>query len=278
MKLLILLMILVNLSFASKTALDQFPGMKEMFLVDKLFNASEHGLTLEQLQKIQDVYTIGKNIKTSDGMTLERTLAGIMGQESSWGVEVLGDNYDSNGRLKSVYESSLGNFQIKLSTAKITIKMYPELMKKYGNMLYEGDSVYLEFEKNKIQLDKFKGIMTNPKWVNLSKKGDVKAKKTMAWATRNYNKHAIINNNLLANANKDKRLINKLLSDHKFGAEIAGHYLLYIYENFKNKGYSNLYKRSVGRYNGGINNMDYANKVLKRMELVAILIKKRTIS
>ena len=112
-------------------------------------------LTTEQVTKIKTAYSVGKTIKTKDGISFERTLVGIIGQESSFGEHVLGDKYDRNGKLKSVYESSLGSFQIKLSTAKITIRKFPHLMKKYSYMLYDGESIYLKFEENKKQIETY---------------------------------------------------------------------------------------------------------------------------
>jgi len=239
-----------------------------------LVSVANAKLTAIQIKKIQDVYTIGKTIVASDGMSFEKTLPSIMGQESSWGVNVIGDKYDNNGKLKSVYDSSLGNFQIKLSTAKLIIKEYPQLYKKYKYLIYDGNSVYIKFEKNKAKMDYYKSVMNNPKWIKRFKAKEDKAIKTMQWANRNFEKHRKIHNSLVSKAVKDTRLINKLLTNHKFGAELAGYYLLSMYENALKKGWSKPYKRSVGRYNGGWDNWIYSNKVLKRMKIINNLIKK----
>lgn len=230
-------------------------------------------LSSNQLKKIQDVYNIGKSIKASDGMTFEKGLTSMMGQESSWGIEVIGDKYDKNGKLKSVYESSLGNFQIKLSTAKLTIKKFPHLRKKYKYLVYEGDSIYLKYEKNKAKMDYYQSILDSKTWRKRYNLGQEKAIKTLSWATRNYNKHVKIHNELVNKARKDTRLINKLLTDHRFGAEIGGHYLLSLYEHAIKKGWSNAYRRSIGRYNGGWSNWTYAGKVINRMKTLNRLIR-----
>ena len=86
------------------------------------------GLTNEQIQKIQDVYTIGKNIKTSDGHTFEKTLVGIMGQESDWG-DFFNYKKTKESQLKSP-TSSIGDFQIQLATAQEVIKSDETLLKK----------------------------------------------------------------------------------------------------------------------------------------------------
>jgi hypothetical protein len=236
------------------------------------------GLSTDQIQKAQIAYTVGKAIKADDGMTFEKTLASMLGVESSWGEEVIGDKYDKNGRLKSVYESSLGGFQIKLSTAKLTIRKFPHLMKKYGHMLYDGKSIYLKYEENKKKMDYYKGVLANPKWKERYKRGEKKAIDTMAWANRNYIKHMKIHNSLVSKAKKDTKLINKLFTDVRFGAEIGGHYLLMQYNYTLAKGWSRPYKRAVGRYNGGWNNWKYAARVLNRMKIVNKLIKQGKIS
>lgn len=284
-----------------------------------MLGLSLFAFTDEQIEKIQVGYNVGKKIVASNGESFEKTLPSLLGQESSWEEHVIGDKYDSDNRLKSVYESSLGNYQVKLSTAKLTIRKYDHLYKKYKHMLYEGDSIYLEYEsnleklKNQRKLTKggieyfqenslkilensehakkieyYESIINNPKWIERFNRSEEKAIKTMDWAHRRLDYHkkhydssfaisysnaekeyniAIkkleeyekIDNTLKVKAHKDTMLINKLLSDNKFGAEIAGHYLLSMYEEALSKGYKGFeaYWRAVGRYNGGWNNEKY---------------------
>jgi len=287
-------------------------------------------LNVDQTNKVKIAYAVGKTIKAKNGMTFEHTLPSIMGQESSWGVYVIGDKWDKNGRLKSVYMSSLGNFQIKLSTAKLTIRKYPHLMKKYGKLLYDGKSIYLKYEKHQSQLAKYKNltdggissyiakkkksldnstdykkmtyysnIIENPKWIEREKAGKKRAIRTMTWAKRELIYHTTRYNNkmqklsktaiknymkdlkkytyhnqevgkLIVKANKDTRLINKLLNDFRFGAEVGGHYLLSMYEEAINNGHNrqNAYWKAIGRYNGGWNNTTYYTKVKHKMKTV----------
>jgi hypothetical protein len=290
---------------------------------------SSYALTNEQLNKTQDIYTIGKSIKAKDGMTFEKGLASIFGQESSFGVYVVGDKWE-DGKLKSLYESSLGNLQIKLSTAKLTIKKFPNLKKKYKHLIYKGKSIYLNFQKHKGKMEYYENIvgngvagifedklkksedlkkiryynkiLNNPTWIDRYERKTKKGLSTFKWAKKelayhearydslvkklkktaqkDFSKalkkltfHKTKYNSLLVKANKDTKLINKLLTDHKFGAEIGGHYLKWMYEIALNKGYSNAYWRAIGRYNGGWNNKTYQGKVKKRMELIETLIK-----
>ena len=104
--------------------------IKAMFLLAITVGFS-FGLTNEQIQKIQDVYTIGKNIKTSDGQSFEKTLASIMGQESDWGNYFNSNTFTKDSQLKSL-TSSIGDFQIQVATAQMVIKSHPKLSRKYG--------------------------------------------------------------------------------------------------------------------------------------------------
>ncbi|MEA3387600.1 MAG: hypothetical protein U9Q66_04435, partial [Patescibacteria group bacterium] len=178
------------------------------------------GLTQEQILKVQIGYNVGKTLVASNGETFEKTIPSLLGQESSWGKYVIGDTHDKNKKLKSVYESSLGNYQIKLSTAKLTIRKYPYLMKKYGHLLYEGKSIYLKYEKNLLLLEKYKkltdggtkhfqknslkilenskhakkikyytGIINSPVWNKRLEAKQKKAIQTIAWAKRRLDYH-----------------------------------------------------------------------------------------
>lgn len=248
-----------------------------ILLTTMAFGSAKLDLTNEQIQKIQDVYDIGKKIKARNGISFEKTLVGIMAQESSWGIANIGDNYE-NGKPKSLYMSSLGNFQIKLSTAKLTIRQYPHLMQKYSHLLYDGHSIYLEYEKNKAKLDYIKSelikAIKNDQRVLATSTQNSKIRKLSAEYATLMKTH----NQLSAKAEKDIQLMDKLLNDHKFGAELAGYYLVFLYDDMLNKGWSQPYLRSIGRYNGGLYNWDYANKVMYKIDKFSALLKKGYIS
>ncbi len=293
-----------------------------------VLTSSLFGLNIEQTKKIKIASNIGKHIVAKDGMTFETALPSIMGQESSWGVFVIGDKWDKNGRLKSVYMSSLGNFQIKLSTAKLTIKKYPKLYAKYKHLVYDGDSIYMKYEKHNAEMQMYKaaisggqkdytinkiktiqtqkdykkmtyyrGILDNPLWIKRYKAKTKQALSTFKWAKRELTYHTIrydrkvlkaTNNAMLAfvkdtkkfsyhlgevnklraKASKDMRLINRLLTDFSFGAEIGGHYLKSCYNEAVSRGFSNPYKRAIGRYNGGWNNTTYYALVMTKSKTV----------
>jgi hypothetical protein len=100
-----------------------------LFLTLPLF-----ALSSEQAHKLQVAYYIGTLVKTSDGFSFEKTLCAIMLQESSAGEELIGDKY-ADGKLKSLYDSSIGVFQIKLSTVKFIIKSDDYMNKNFKHLL-----------------------------------------------------------------------------------------------------------------------------------------------
>jgi len=249
--------------------------MMKLFMT-LLILASTHLMALSDIQKekIKIAYEIGKTIKASDGMTFGLTLPSIMGQESSWGVINIGDKYDSTGRLKSLYDSSLGNFQIKLSTAKLTILKYSKLRKKYGYLVNKDKSTYKKYEKHYNKLKYYKSILNSEKWNNRAKKGDKKSLRTLNWAKKEYLYHYEFYKKYKKEARKDTLLINKLIYDFEFGAMIGGHYLLSMYEEaLKKFGKKEAYWRAVGRYNGGWHNKGYYNRIVKKMKIVKSIFK-----
>jgi hypothetical protein len=242
-----------------------------------LILASTHLIALSDIQKykIRIAYEIGKTIKAKDGITFENTLPSIMGQESSWGIINIGDKFDETGRLKSLYDSSLGNFQIKLSTAKLTILKYPNLRKKYGHMVNKDKSTYKDYQKHYKKLKYYKKIIQSKKLNTKFERGDKQAIKTIKWAKKEFLYHHKFYTKYQKQARKDTLLINALMYDFKTQAEIAGHYLLSMYEESSRKfRKKEAYWKAVGRYNGGWNNKTYHKNVMKRMKTTKKIIKK----
>lgn len=63
-------------------------------------------------------------------------------------------------------------------------------------------------------------------------------------------------------AMSDVKLVNKLLSDDRFNAEVAVQFLVWL------RNHTGSYFRSVSRYNGGNYNHPYYNRVMKNMQLI----------
>jgi len=109
----------------------------QKFLSSLLISTQLFALNNIQVNNLKLAYNIGKQIKSNDGISFENTLCAIMLTESSAGMEVIGDKY-KDGKLKSLYDSSLGVFQIRLITAKEVIKK-DKFMNKYFNHLLYND-------------------------------------------------------------------------------------------------------------------------------------------
>jgi hypothetical protein len=91
-------------------------------------------LTNYQKLVIKEVYNVGKTVKTNDGMTFEKTLVGIVLTESSAGLNLIGDDFDYKTKSKAtLIKSSLGAFQMKVSTVKDMIKKYPKAFEHLKN-------------------------------------------------------------------------------------------------------------------------------------------------
>jgi len=268
----------------------------------------------EQLNKINFAFKMGKSVVTKDGTTFEYALPSIMGAESFWGKLVIGDRYNKTGKLKSLYKSSLGNYQIKLSTAKLVIKSNKKLRKKYKYLIYNGNEVYSKYLNNKKELNKlnfkiknnkkllyknekkikyYNDVLKNKKWLIRYKNKEKKAILTMKWAKKelkytqkklnknikiiknSFSKINKINKNLVfisKKINKDIKLINLLLTNYKFGAEIAANYLKMIYNEALSRHFDHPYRRTIGRYNGGWNNLKYFYRVKNHMKKVKKII------
>jgi len=240
-----------------------------------LLSTSLLALNSIQLAKVKTTYNIGNRIKAKDGTTFGVALASIMGQESSWGYYVIGDKIDETGKLKSLYDSSLGNFQIKLHTAKETILKNPTLYKKYSYMINKDKSTYIEYTYNRKKYNYYNKIIKSKKWNKLAKNKNKKAIRVLKWANKELLYHKRLLNKLKANANKDIVLINVLMNNFSFSAEIAAYYLRKMYHLALRRGYSKrtAYIKAIGRYNGGWHNKRYYKKIKERALIVKHVLK-----
>jgi len=172
-----------------------------------------------QQQVLKVAYEEGCKIKAGN-QRLCLTLPTIAYGESSLGIYTVGDKYDSNGRLKSLYDSSLGAFQIKLSTAQKVIMYFPNLRRKYGHLVNPNKTTYKKYAYHYKKYKHYISILNNPIWRKRWKNG--RGLKTYRWAKRNfeYQKKELLKLKYLAY--KDIDLINKLLNDYRFSSIIAG--------------------------------------------------------
>lgn len=236
-------------------------------------------LSEDQLRTLNITYNTALEWKKRTGLSFERTVCGIQLAESSAGKEIIGDTF-MDGKNVDLIDSSLGTMQTQPRTARWMITIDPYLNEKYGEFLYDPKysdvDVYKEYKRLHKQVLYYTKIINNPKW---SKGTSKKAKATLKWATRMLNQYTKEYNTYLPEIQKDKRLINKLLTDVKFGTEIALGYLShYFVHDKKNPAITNHYFTCLSRYNGGKANYPYVNRVLVRMKLVDKLIKQGDIT
>jgi len=269
--------------------------MKKIIIFIIISSISAFAISEKQMNKANEVFEVGVKLGSKK---LGYILAGIFGTESSWGNMYIGDKYKKDGSLKPLYKCSLGNFQIKLSSAREVFEKTKNLKLIYPEYYFKGKSVILKYNNLNNYFNKHKYLKTlkiysehNFKKYNnynsilnnkeLNKKFILRDIKTveLIFNTLNnlnklnkiievsynkeiilYNKNVKIYNKIYINANKEIKLMNRLICDYKFSAEIAGNYLYFLYKQKKS------IKRVIGRYNGGWNNITYYNRVIKNIK------------
>ena len=222
-----------------------------------------------QVERIKVAYSVGKNIKASDGRNFAMALPSMAGVESSWGSLIIGDSVDKRGNQKHLFDCSLGAFQIKMDTARLTIRNNPVLFEKYGNLIYDGERVSNnELMSTITDIKKYSKILTDKELISKKNQGD---KKSINKLMRAKTQLDLSKDNYVIIAKKystDSKLANKLMNDYEFGSVIAGNYLKDMYNIAHNRNYNNKFKRAIGRYNGGWSNMKYAEAVADNFEVV----------
>lgn len=94
-----------------------------MFFQIKSLLAEDYKISKRQLENLNLVYNISKNLSASDGRTFEKEITSMALVESSGGLFKLGDNIDlDTNKKKKIEESSLGILQMKIDTARFLIK------------------------------------------------------------------------------------------------------------------------------------------------------------
>jgi len=251
--------------------------LRLLLVITLLLSVSNANLKInnKQLSVLQKVYNIGKKYKTKDGLSFEKTLSSIYLAESNAGMSIIGDNYTQTGKVKSIYESSLGAGQIQLRTAQKVLNTFPKLKEKYKYLIHNHIASYIKYVKILKNINNFQNILKNPKWKNKKTK---KAKNILKWAKFELNKNKkIIKEKYWNDIIKDNKLINKLLIDVKFSATISVHYLIMNYQRAQRLKISNPYFSTISLYNGGFVNHKYYNKIMRKMRIVKKLIKNNRI-
>jgi len=245
---------------------------KILFLLFLLFNlgfATDSiccGMDKNQIKLLQKAYKWAKKFKTNDGHSFEDTIVAIYLVESSAGKYLIGDKYHVTGELKTLYESSLGPGQIKLSTALLVIGSFKYLKRKYRYLYHENYYIYKKYIPIMKKITYYKKVLNNPIWKKRWREG--KKLKVKKWALKEYKYWRKKIKPYLVYIKKDDMIVDKLLSNKKFSIIISLHYLIMNYNIAIEKHLSNPWFRAISRYNGGWSNKKYYNKVLQKMKIV----------
>ena len=180
-------------------------------MIGILIFVNANAFTTDQKQRIRTVYNIAKTIKFDNGFSFENTVSAIYIRESSAGAVIVGDKYhdkfyykhydttiyiDKNkcfksnnklwymykgkykkriyikkGVLKPIYQSSLGGFQIKMSTARLVIRKFK--LKQYYYLLTNDVALV-----NRLMLDIRFGVNIATRYLWM---GYTEAKKRNMW-------------------------------------------------------------------------------------------------
>lgn len=195
----------------------------------------------DKQEEVRNVaYKVAKENCLED-ICFTKTLQAISWQESSFGKNLIGDD-----RGEIYYFKDKGQ---------------DILVKKKETFLDDGIRyTYFQPFKNRYIKKVYSRIEFKP--INDSSLGAFQIK--MTTAQRVIRERKLIKYDfLLLN---DKQLINSLLNDVEFSAEIAVNYLIMNYEVAKKRGHERPWRYAVSKYNGGSNNIRYINKISDKIK------------
>ena len=220
--------------------------MKKLILILAICT-SVFALSEQQKVYLSIAKHTAKHIKAEDGMTFENTIQGMMYQESSARLGIIGDD-----KGKVYYYKHHGK-QLEVAKKKV--------FKKDG-LFYTWYQPY----KNKYLKKVYTKIVT--KLPGNSSLGPLQIQvPTAQIVIKKYKLKKYYH--LMENQDA---LVQSLLYNIPFSATIASYYLKMNYDLAKKRGYSNPYFRTISRYNGGWNNMNYYNKIKLRIKQLKLLV------
>jgi len=245
------------------------------FIISISYAENICGLSSEQIDMAKKIYNKSEQyVSKYNNMNFKNTVTAIYIVETSLGKgNIIGDRYTNTGKLKDITESSLGPGQIKLLTVLTLLNKNLELQKKYKYLYHKDIEALKKYNKYMNKAKYFEMIMNSPKWQKRWKEG--KKLKVKKWVYNEYNwllkklekyKLAML---------KDNNIMNLLLTDLDFSIEMSNQWLIFNYEQAINKHLLHPYLRAISAYNGGWYNYKYIKKVLKALNYVKCLKKKK---
>jgi len=230
-------------------------------IISFLLAASLFGLSEKQINVIKNIYQECSRYRANDGFTFENTCAAIALTESSAGKNIIGDQGDDPTIL---VQSSLGAMQIRVRTVLEVLKNFPELRKQYASLWHSDIDA----------INKYVIIIKKMHYYRY------KMHHARSWKARHqykalYEKQRADFKKYKNAYQKDLNIAEILLTDIRFSAKIAAHYLILNYQTAKDRHYWNPWWKAVSRYNGGWMNKSYADRVIKNIKIIRHLKRKR---
>ncbi len=215
-----------------------------------------------QLERMQIVANEAVKIHKETSVSYEKTILAIYLQESSAGLKIIGDKFKDSFYILSYKNGKKNRIYIKKNL----------LIKKDGKYHYIYQGFYKKVYRHIGRLKPLSESSLGGFQIKLDT-----AKKVI----KHYNMKKYMNLS-------DTDLINKLLVNIKFSANIAIRYLIMCKNSAIRKKLSDPYLKSISRYNGGWKNMKYIygykdkkhrfhSGVLQKLKYVEKLIKQKKI-
>jgi len=230
----------------------------------KLFLVAIPLFALSTFQKnvLLTAYKIGNQYRAIDGHKFNDTICAIILTESSAGKFLIGDNYFQNGKEKPFLLKSLGVGQVRLETAILVIKKYPQYFPYARKLIHKNPLAFKVYSKYLVKINYYEDIISR-----YQNKHTRRAKKVLRWAKNDlrYYKNKMKKYNEYYK--KDLLIAQYLLADIKFNIRIAVLHLITNYNIAYKRKMWNPYFKAISRYNGGWKNKIYYKKVMKNMEI-----------
>jgi len=235
--------------------------MKKYLLLIMFINS--FAINNSQIKVLKTSYNVAKQYSSIDNRTFENTICSIILGESSAGKFIIGDSYFNSGKEKPFLLKSLGIGQVKLETVIIVIRKYPQFFNdEIKNLInYENPFIYKKYAIYFKKIDYFQNIYYR---YNRKKHKTKRDLRVIKWSKKELKYYKRKVKPYKKQYEKDIQLAQYLLTDYSFNVKIMTIYFIHLYNTYKLKGYKDPYHIAISRYNGGLNNVKYKNKIHKK--------------
>jgi len=150
--------------------------------------------------------------------------------------------------------------QVRVYTALIVLKSFSDLREKYKQLWHNDINATFEYTKILSEMSYYRRRIKY--W-----------RKKHNWKSAHYYRCLYAKQKRLFKKyrkayKKDLLIAQLLLTDIKFSAIIAVHYLILNYEEARDRNMWNPWLKAISRYNGGWYNKRYIRRVIRNMNIV----------